>query len=206
MTRLQLCATLVFVFFLGALVLRPALHRLRTGAWGFHGLSGTPRDAGWWGGFAFIVSLVLTPLALWWPPAAEPPLGPGLALAVVGALLTFVAQSGMGASWRIGVRQSDRTALVTTGLFAFVRNPIFTGMLTFAVGLVALWPNVLSAAASVSLLVAVELQVRFVEEPFLRRLHGAPYVGWARRVGRFLPGFGLLEVANAPPVKRSWPT
>lgn len=192
MTRLQLSVTLVFGFFLGALVLRPLLHRLRTGAWGLHGLSGTPHDPGWWGGLCFIVSLALTPLALWLPPLATPPIAPGLTVAVFGALLTFVAQSGMGSSWRIGVRASDRTALVTTGLFAVVRNPIFTGMLAFAAGLVGLWPNALSVAAAVALLVAVELQVRFVEEPFLRRLHGEAWVAWARRVGRFLPRVGRL--------------
>ncbi|MBM4782708.1 MAG: isoprenylcysteine carboxylmethyltransferase family protein [Archangiaceae bacterium] len=193
MTRLQLCTTLVTGFFVVALLLRPLLHRLKTGAWGLHGLSGTPRQAGWWGGFCFILSLALTPAALWWPALVELPLAPGLLLASAGALLTFVAQAGMGASWRIGVRASDRTALVTTGLFALVRNPIFTGMLSFAAGLAVLWPNALSFAAAVSLLVAVELQVRFVEEPYLRALHGQPYVAWARRVGRFVPGLGRVR-------------
>jgi protein-S-isoprenylcysteine O-methyltransferase Ste14 len=190
MTRLQLSAALVTGFFLGALVLRPLLHRMQTGAWGFHGLSGTPRDAGWWGGAAFIASLVLTPLALVMPPTVETPAAPGVIVACFGALLTFIAQSGMGASWRIGVRDQDRTALVTSGLFAVVRNPIFTGMLGFAAGLVALWPNALSVSAALALLIAVELQVRFVEEPYLRRLHGEDYVAWARRVGRFVPGIG----------------
>lgn len=192
MTRLQLCITLVSGFFFVALVVRPLLHRRRTGSWGFSGLSGTPRDPGWWGGFCFIASLALTPLALWLPPLAELPTTPGLVLALVGALLTFLAQSGMGTSWRIGVRESDRSDLVTTGLFALVRNPIFTGMLTFAAAVVALWPNALSVAAALSLLVAVELQVRFVEEPFLRSQHGPRYVDWARRVGRFFPGLGRL--------------
>ncbi|MER2564177.1 MAG: isoprenylcysteine carboxylmethyltransferase family protein [Myxococcaceae bacterium] len=192
MTRLQLSTSLVTIFFLGALVLRPLLHRLRTGAWGIHGLSGTPREAGWWGGAAFIASLVLTPLALMMPPAVETPAAPGVITACFGALLTFIAQSGMGTSWRIGVRVGDRTALVTAGLFSVVRNPIFTGMLAFAAGLVGLWPNALSVAAALALLVAVELQVRFVEEPFLRRLHSEAWVAWARRVGRFLPRVGRL--------------
>ena len=197
MTRLELSVSLVSGYFLGALVLRPLLHRLRTGTWGLHGLSGTPRDAGWWGGVAFIASLVLTPLALWRPLSIETPPAPGVIVASFGALLTFFAQSAMGTSWRIGVRESDRTTLVTTGLFAVVRNPIFTGMLTFAAGLVALWPNVLSLSAAVALLVAVELQVRFVEEPYLHRLHGDAYRAWSRRVGRFIPGVGRFGSGTA---------
>jgi hypothetical protein len=30
----------------------------RTGSAGFHGISGTPADAGWWGGVLFVVAMV----------------------------------------------------------------------------------------------------------------------------------------------------
>ena len=35
----------------------------------------------------------------------------------------------MGESWRIGVDPSETTTLVRTGVFGWVRNPIFTAML-----------------------------------------------------------------------------
>lgn len=41
-------------------------------------------------------------------------------------------------------------------------------------------------------LVGLELQVRFVEEPYLLRTH-ATYASYASRVGRFLPGLGRLR-------------
>ena len=41
--------------------------------------------------------------------------------------------------------------------------------------------------------VALELQTRLVEEPYLRRVHGAAYEEYARRVGRFVPGVGRLR-------------
>jgi ABC-type nickel/cobalt efflux system permease component RcnA len=34
----------------------------------------------------------------------------------------------MGASWRIGVDEGERTTPVTTGPFGLVRNPIFAAM------------------------------------------------------------------------------
>jgi protein-S-isoprenylcysteine O-methyltransferase Ste14 len=40
------------------------------------------------------------------------------------------------------------------------------------------------------LVVAIELQVRFVEEPYLVRTHGESYRAYCRRVGRFVPGLG----------------
>jgi len=182
--------TLVVVFFSLALFVRPLLLRLRTGKWGFNGLSGRVGSLEWWGGATFILSIVLTPIALALPAAESPSFSAALALALFGLGFTLFAQSGMGTSWRIGVDATERTALVTSGLFAFLRNPIFTGMLAFAFGLAGLWPNVASLAAAVALFVAVELQVRFVEEPYLRATHGEAWVRWAARTGRFVPFVG----------------
>jgi protein-S-isoprenylcysteine O-methyltransferase Ste14 len=47
-------------------------------------------------------------------------------------------------------------------------------------------------AAFLVVVVAVQLQVRLVEEPYLRRLHGETYADYAQRVGRFFPGVGRL--------------
>ncbi len=102
-------------------------------------------------------------------------------------VLTFVAPAAMGAEWRIGIDATEPTALVSNGAFALVRNPIFTAMIIAAVGLTMIVPNVLSIVGLVSFLAAIELQVRFVEDPHLRRLHGNDYTTYVARVGRFTP-------------------
>lgn len=117
----------------------------------------------------------------------------GVSLYASGLAVTLWAQLHMGASWRIGVDPSERTALVTDGPFAFARNPIFTGMIAVALGLALIVPNALALLASVALLTGLELQVRLVEEPYLSRTHGEPYRAWASRTGRFLPGLGRLR-------------
>jgi protein-S-isoprenylcysteine O-methyltransferase Ste14 len=117
----------------------------------------------------------------------------GIALAIAGIAATFYAQVAMGASWRIGVDPGERTALVTSGPFALVRNPIFAAMLPTALGLTLLVPSWIAIAGFVGLVVALELQVRVVEEPYLRQAHGEGYVAYAARVGRFLPGVGRLR-------------
>lgn len=99
----------------------------------------------------------------------------GLALFLVGLTGTLVAQGAIGASWRIGVDESERTELVTAGPFAYVRNPIFAAMIPAFAGIAAL-------------VAAVEIQGRLVEEPALIRTHSARYAGYAARVGRFVPG------------------
>lgn len=45
----------------------------------------------------------------------------------------------------------------------------------------------------VALVGALEVQVRLVEEPYLRRMHGTAHEGYTRRVGRFVPGLGRLS-------------
>ena len=98
----------------------------------------------------------------------------------------------MGDSWRIGVDEEERTALVTSGPFAVVRNPIFAAMLPTSLGLALLVPNVVALAGLAALVIALEIQVRLVEEPYLLRAHGDAYSEYAARVGRFVPGLGRL--------------
>jgi protein-S-isoprenylcysteine O-methyltransferase Ste14 len=74
-----------------------------------------------------------------------------------------------------------------------VRNPIFTGMLPTSLGIALLVPNALAVAAVVLLFAALEIQTRFVEEPYLLKVHGDIYRRYASRVGRFLPLVGRLR-------------
>jgi protein-S-isoprenylcysteine O-methyltransferase Ste14 len=116
----------------------------------------------------------------------------GLALAMGGIALTFGAQLAMGDSWRIGVDPEERTQLVTGGPFKLVRNPIYSAMIPTILGLVLMVPSVLAIAGLLALAAALELQVRLVEEPHLLRTHGEEYASYTARVGRFVPGVGLL--------------
>jgi protein-S-isoprenylcysteine O-methyltransferase Ste14 len=120
----------------------------------------------------------------------------GTALALAGIVATLAAQASMGASWRIGVDETERTTLVTGGLFALARNPIFTIMIATAAGLAAMVPNLVSIFGVVVTVVAFQLQVRIVEEPYLLRTHGDAYIAYAAQVGRFLPGIGRLTPAT----------
>jgi protein-S-isoprenylcysteine O-methyltransferase Ste14 len=114
----------------------------------------------------------------------------GIALAALGGLAVFAAQLGMGASWRIGVSDDQRTELVTGGWFRLCRNPIYAAMIVGWTGFALMVPTWLAFAAVVVIAIGLELQVRFVEEPYLVRTHGDEYGQYARRVGRFVPGVG----------------
>jgi protein-S-isoprenylcysteine O-methyltransferase Ste14 len=116
----------------------------------------------------------------------------GFVFAAIGIVGTFVAQMAMGSSWRIGVDPEETTDLVTGGVFSLVRNPIYTSMIIAWVGFALLVPTWLSIAAVAVAIIALEIQVRLVEERHMIRTHGERYLAWARRVGRFVPGLGRL--------------
>lgn len=183
-------------------VLLPSVRRWRrTGDSGFRGISGRPGSLEWWAGVLVVlggVGVVLNPaLVLVWPglalptrPAAQVA---GAAVALGGIAVTVVGQWRMGASWRIGVDAAEHTDLVTIGVFRWVRNPVFTGMVAATLGLAAMVPTWLALTAAATLVVGLQLQVRRVEEPHLISTHGERYRRYAARAGRFVPGIGRLR-------------
>ena len=201
-----LAIALYLVYLALAFGLRTWLQVRRTGSSGFVGLRGRPGSVEWLGGVLFALALVLGFAAPFLDLAgvSEPVDAldeaavqiAGAVLAVAGIALTLYAQIAMGASWRIGVDESERTELVTSGPFAVVRNPIFAAMLPTSLGLVLLVPNVVALVGFACLVLALELQTRAVEEPYLLRTHGREYAEYAARVGRFVPGVGRLRAGG----------
>src|SRR5690606_42135630 len=102
-------------------------------------------------------------------------------------------------SWRIGVEQTEVTDLVVNGAYAWVRNPVFTAVIATGAGLALMTPNPVALTALVALVIAIEIQVRAVEEPYLLRTHGQRYRDYAARTGRFVPRIGRLGTTTTSP-------
>lgn len=193
----------LIVYFALAFGWRSWIQYRRTGSTGFRGLSGAVGSAEWVGGVLFIVAIVaivLAPLAElsrlaspWVAPNGGLVHAVGIALTLLGMVGTLWSQMAMGDAWRIGVDHAERTQLVADGPFRWVRNPIFTSMVVGLGGIALLVPNLFALVAVASLVGALQLQVRLVEEPYLLTIHGDAYRRYATQVGRFLPGIGRLE-------------
>ena len=111
----------------------------------------------------------------------------GVVACLAGTTVTVISQFQMGAAWRFGVDESEKTNLITNGLYSLIRNPIYSGVMLFAIGLLILLPHIDMLIGIFMFYLAIELQVRFIEEPHLHRLHGTAYENYANQVGRYLP-------------------
>ena len=112
-----------------------------------------------------------------------------IALSLAGIALTIISQYQMGAAWRIGVDESEQTELVTTGIYSLIRNPIYSGVMLFVIGLLFLLPNIYMLLSILIGYLSIELHVRYVEEPYLLRLHGSDFKNYMNKTGRYLPRF-----------------
>ncbi|TFV64494.1 isoprenylcysteine carboxylmethyltransferase family protein [Geodermatophilus sp. DF01-2] len=149
----------------------------RTGGSGFNGISGPVGSLSWWAGVLFVLALLLG-LA-----------GPAVVLAGV-----------------MGVPDGPTgTAAAVLGLVLLV--PGVAAVLIAQTGMGTSWrigvdDTERTDVALACLILAIELQVRVIEELYLRRVHGADYVAYAARTGRFLPGFGRLHPRARPVTAR----
>ncbi|HEX2227754.1 MAG TPA: isoprenylcysteine carboxylmethyltransferase family protein [Candidatus Binatia bacterium] len=76
--------------------------------------------------------------------------------------------------------------LVSTGLYAYTRNPMYLGHILFLAGLALTLKSWL--AALIALVVAIWFHVRVLaDERNLARQLGAPYIAYTKRVKRWIP-------------------
>lgn len=106
-----------------------------------------------------------------------------MVLTVSGAVLIW-AQAQMGLSWRIGLDAEAPGPLVTHGLFARSRNPIFLSMRLNLLGLMCLLPNLFTLLLWVCGELLIQIQVR-LEEVHLPLIYGQAYETYRAQVPRW---------------------
>lgn len=115
----------------------------------------------------------------------------GIVLAVLGALSFICSVFTMRDSWRAGV-PSDKTELVTDGIYQISRNPAFLGFDLVYIGIAMVFFNPILLAVSAFAVLMFHLQIVNVEEDFLIAAFGGQYLEYQRKVNRYF-GRRLLK-------------
>lgn len=109
----------------------------------------------------------------------------GIAVAGIGVLFFLLAMGTMRDSWRAGIAVTDETALVTSGIYRFSRNPAFLGFDLLYLGLLIAFFHPLHLLFALFAIVMLHLQI-LQEERFLKETFGERYLEYRKRTRRYL--------------------
>jgi len=108
------------------------------------------------------------------------------AIAVGAFAATLVCWKRMGKSWRMGIDPGDKTQLVCSGPYAYVRHPIYALSSLLMLMTMLVLPSPLMLGVGVIHLLLLQWEARR-EEQYLVQLHGEDYRIYRSRTGRFVP-------------------
>jgi protein-S-isoprenylcysteine O-methyltransferase Ste14 len=123
--------------------------------------------------------LPLWPSGLW-------PFWLGAAVTIAGLLFAIWARAHLGRNWSRCVTIKQGHELITTGPYAVVRHPIYTGILTGLLGTAIALSQVRGFIAFVLFFLAFWIKLR-MEEEWMRSQFGETYATYARQTAALVP-------------------
>lgn len=110
----------------------------------------------------------------------------GAITSVGGTVIFIVALWTMRDSWRAGVSKTDKTELVTNGIYHISRNPAFLGFDLLYIGTLLMFFNWILCFLTVFAVIMYHLQIVNVEENFLLVAFGNEYLQYKKKVCRYI--------------------
>ncbi len=124
------------------------------------------------------------------PPIAENPAGIGIVGFLVALICQAIRAGTIGLAYIIRGGKDHRVyaeELVTGGIYAHVRNPMYVGNAFLLAGMALASNSWVFVLVGVPIALAVHATIIAAEEDFLRRKFGAEYDSYCARVPRLLP-------------------
>jgi protein-S-isoprenylcysteine O-methyltransferase Ste14 len=110
-------------------------------------------------------------------------------VAVVSLGATIKCWRRMGSNWRMDVGVATKAPLITDGLFAYIRHPIYAFSILLMLCTAAIVPTLPMIALAAVHIVLMNAKARS-EERHLLAVHGEAYARYLRTSGRFFPRRG----------------
>jgi len=133
--------------------------------------------------------VVLASLFGWFVPGSEVLHSP--ALAIVGGVLCVLALAllvaslaAFGRSFRVGLDETHPGALVTGGVFAVSRNPVYVSFILLLTGIFLAIPNWILLLLLFGAIMLLHRRIE-LEEKSLLSVYGEEYEEYCKKVGRY---------------------
>ena len=110
----------------------------------------------------------------------------GAAVAVVGLLFAVWARQHLGSNWSSAVTIKQGHELITTGPYAVVRHPVYTGILTGFLGTAIALAQVRGVIGLVVIFVVFWSKLQ-TEEEWMRSQFGETYATYAHQTSALVP-------------------
>ena len=110
----------------------------------------------------------------------------GCILGILGVGVFVISILTMRDSWRAGVPNDEKTELVTSGIYAYSRNPAFLGFDLIYLSILFIFFNWGLLVITVLTVVMFHLQIVKVEEDFLIKTFGEEYLEYRKKVCRYI--------------------
>lgn len=108
----------------------------------------------------------------------------GALMLVAGLVAYALALRAFGDSWRLGIDRKGPGPLVTDGIFAWTRNPIFVSLDLLILSAFLIQGRLLFLVLAVGCVALIHEQIQR-EERFLAATYGDAYRDYCGRVGRY---------------------
>jgi len=142
--------------------------------------------------FGLIVGLVVLPAGDLWEQNLVSGIVAGVLIAV-GIVVALVGGLRLGGALTPLPIPKDGQTLVTTGIYRFVRHPIYTGVLSLAAGLVVWGGSVAHIIGWAALFLVLSIKA-LGEEVMLSERH-EEYAEYKKTSGRLIPRFSHINQA-----------
>lgn len=109
----------------------------------------------------------------------------GVVIGIAGVVVFVTAVLTMRDNWRAGVSETDKTEIVTNGIFSISRNPAFLGFDLVYLGILLMFFNPILLVLSGFAALMLHLQIVNVEENHMLIAFGDDYLKYKKRVWRY---------------------
>lgn len=109
----------------------------------------------------------------------------GVVVCMLGLLLFLLSLVSFGRSFRIGIDEQKPGSLITTGIFAVSRNPIYMAFASILLGMFLIFPNWILLLYLIAGFWLLNRQV-LREEDSLKKIYGKEYIKYCKKARRYL--------------------